>query len=133
MIKQKFPLKQAEVSSHNKHLTYEETDAIRYVAGYIPRALRKELLKSTHPLKKELMLCLLNDGDEEHNDSCQWIDAVDRGGLTDVNRGTYNCFVCLELELRKYVASAGVPNFKDVAEALNSNDDVQFYWGTSCC
>ena len=77
------------------------------------------------------MLCLydlLDDGDQEHDDSCQWIDAVDRGGLTDVNRGTYDCFVCLELELRIYLASAGVPNFKDVAEALKSSDDVQFFW-----
>ena len=31
---------------------------IRYAAGYVPRALKQKLLKSTHPLKDDLQLCL---------------------------------------------------------------------------
>ena len=54
---------------HHSPLTYEETNALRYAAGYVPRALKK-LLKSTHPLKDDLQLYdLLNDGDEDVNES----------------------------------------------------------------
>ena len=34
-------------------LTYEEKNALYYAAGYIPRALRKELEHSKHELKEE--------------------------------------------------------------------------------
>ena len=32
-------------------LTYEEVNALRYSAGYVPRALRKKLEHGSHPLK----------------------------------------------------------------------------------
>ena len=54
-------------------------------------------MKSAHPLKKEFLLCLydlLDDKDEEHGDSCQWIDAVNRGGPANANKGMHHCFVC---------------------------------------
>ena len=101
------------------------------MAGFIPRAVKKNLLKSRHPLKKALLLCLydlLDDGDEEHDDTCQWIDLIDRGGLTNVNMATYNVFLCIELEIRKHLASAQLPNLKDVAEDIKKNDYIQFYW-----
>ena len=50
----------------------------------MPRALKKKLLKSTHPLKDDLQLCLydlLNDGDEDVNESGDWVNLLDRGGL----------------------------------------------------
>ena len=37
-------------------LTYEEVNALRYSAGYVPRALRKKLERGSHPLKEELVL-----------------------------------------------------------------------------
>ena len=88
-------------------------------------------MKCRHSLKKAPLLCLydlLDDGDEEHDDSCQWIDFIDRGGLTNANMATYNVFVCIELEVCKHLASAELPNLKDVAEDIKKNDDIQFYW-----
>ena len=54
----------------------------------MPWALQGKLRKSAHPLKDQLTLCLLDlldDGDEEHDSSCNWIQMIDRGGLTHVN------------------------------------------------
>ena len=51
--------------------TYEETNAIRYAAGWVTTAQRK-LPKSSHPLKEDLQLCLLDlldDGDEGSDES----------------------------------------------------------------
>ena len=53
-------------------MTYMEVNTLWYVAGYIPRMLRKRLQRSRHRLRDDLSLCLLDlldNGDEEHNDS----------------------------------------------------------------
>ena len=53
LIKLHYPLESSEataaVTAHSA-LTYEEINAIRYAAGYVPRALKKKLTKSAHPL-----------------------------------------------------------------------------------
>ena len=36
-------------------LTYQENNALRFAAGCIPRALEKQLRKSIHPLKENLI------------------------------------------------------------------------------
>ena len=61
-------------------------------------------ISSCNPLKDKLTLCLLDlldDGEEEHDiySSCNWIDMIDRGGLTHVNNVTYNAFLSMELAL----------------------------------
>ena len=38
--------------------TYEEENGIRYAAGWVARALEKKFLKSSHPLRDDLQLCL---------------------------------------------------------------------------
>ena len=40
-------------------LNYEEQNALRYTAGYVTRALIKKLKHSAHPLKEEMVCCLL--------------------------------------------------------------------------
>ena len=74
---------------------------MRYAAGYIPRALKK-LLKSTHHLNKDILLYILNlldDGDEDQNDLQDWLQLVERWGLTRVNNTTFKMFVAVEYEL----------------------------------
>ena len=39
-------------------IDYLEANAIRYVAGYVVRAVKKKCIKSAHPLKEEIILCL---------------------------------------------------------------------------
>ena len=39
-------------------IDYIEANAIRYVAGYVVRAVQKKCMRSAHPLKKQIVLCL---------------------------------------------------------------------------
>ncbi len=133
IVKQQYPIQRAQNSEGEGEvsLTFEETNGLRYAAGYVPRALKKKLRKSAHPLKSELTLCILDmldDGDEEHDSSCKWIDMIDRGGLTHVNTVTYHAFLLMEVELRKHLGAEPLPSLKDVAKIVKDSDDVQFYW-----
>ena len=56
-IKEKFPVKPV-ADKEIKSLDYEELNAVRYVAGYVLRALTKKMLRSAHPLKEEMVDCL---------------------------------------------------------------------------
>ena len=79
-------------SSSQQRLSYEEQNALRYAAGYIPRALRKRLERSGHPLKEELILCLLDLTDDDDcgtSESEEWIRLVDRGGRKHVTNMAY--------------------------------------------
>ena len=105
-------------------ITADEVNAIRYAAGYVPKALQKKLLRSAHPLKQQLLLCLydlINDGEDEADTTCEWMEQIDRGGLTHVNNATYNVFLAMEVELRRQIITAEKPpNFRNVAEILKT-------------
>lgn len=113
-------------------ISHQEANALRYAAGYVPRAVGKKLKKSTDPQKARLWLCLLDlldDGDEEHTDSEDWVELIDRGGLTRINDVTFQVFLAMEVELRKHLNSQCVPNFKTtITKKVLENEDVTFYW-----
>ena len=64
IIKEHFPAIPQSISVQQESLSYEENNAIRYAAGYIPRALRSKLKRSNHPLKEDLILRLLDLTDD---------------------------------------------------------------------
>ena len=71
------------------------------------------------------MLCLydlLDDGDEDHDECCEWIDALDKGWLLMLRtKATYHVFVCMEyIELWKHLVSVQVQNLKDVAKSIKT-------------
>jgi len=113
-------------------LNFYEASALQYAAGYVPRALTKKLKKSAHPLKDELTLCLLDlldDGEDEHTESHEWILSLDRGGLKHINNLCYQLFVAMELEIRRHLNPDKPANFIDEVQAsILSNEDVLFYW-----
>ena len=57
-------------------LTDNERNALRYTAGYICRHLRKQLERSSHELKEELLLCLMDlttqKDPDESNTNEEW-------------------------------------------------------------
>ena len=116
LIRLHHPIAELTGSNSIQRLTYEETNALRYAAGYIPWALKKKLLKSTHPLKKDIQLCILDllDGDEDQNDSQDWLQLIDRGGLTRVNTTTFEMLVAIEYELRKHIHQGWAPNLEHI-------------------
>ena len=67
LIKQHYKLDKLEKMSVEVKLTYEEQNALRYTCGYVTRALIKKLKHSAHPLKEEMVCCLveLNEPEED--------------------------------------------------------------------
>ena len=134
LTKLQYPLTEPSEAAKTSRsaLTYEEINALRYAAGYVPRILKKKLLKSAHPLKEDLQLCLLDlldDGDEDSNESQDWVELINRGGLTRVNNNTFEVFVAMEYALRRHLNVDQAPNLTDrVNSAIIENEDVQFLW-----
>ena len=140
LVHQHFPIVVAESTSDHeaKVLSYEEKNALRYVAGYIPHHLTQKLAKSAHPLKEELTLCLmdlLQEGEVEvdADHSSEWVKIVDRGGLKHANNAAYDALVAMELVIRKHLSMRSVHSVNDgfkevVMKAIMTNEDVQFYW-----
>ena len=96
--------------------------------------LYTQLQKSAHEMKEELMLCLseLNDVDpnEMEDDSNDWMDAVDRGGLQHTSDMLYMVFLGAETELRQHLPQHGTATFNitQFKPLVIENEDVQFYW-----
>ena len=129
MIKRQYPIEPKESGAEEVSLTYEEANALRYTAGYIPRALAKKLKKSAHPLSEELSLCLLDlvDDDDDDNQSQDWIKAVDMGGVIHVNNMMYQLCVALELAVRRRLRNGTPPNFEDEPNELCQDESVLYY------
>ena len=84
MIKSHFPVSLVACgqTSGVPPLDYQESNALRYAAGYVPRAIRKRLERGSHPLKEELVLCLVEmceDDGTEDDTSADWSKAISRG------------------------------------------------------
>ena len=99
-----------------------------YAVGYIPRQLRKKLPKSLHLLRINVLLCigdLLDDQDDSHD----WVELVNRGGLTRVNNTTFDMFLAIELELRQHVSQIqpGL-DLEQIVTAFSENEDVITLW-----
>ena len=131
LIKLQYPPSEAAKTSRSA-LTYDKINALHFAAGYVPRILKKKLLKSAHPLKEDLQLCLLDlldDGDEDSNESQDWVELINRGGLTRVNNNTFEVFVAMEYALCRHLNVDQAPNLTDhVNSAIIENEDVQFLW-----
>lgn len=151
LVKEKFPVVDTQLSECSEELTslgYDEANAMRYVAGYVCRAVRKKITASHSPLQQELLLALwelLEDEsvhcseDEEVSlqhqqpSSCDWIGLVDRGGLVHVNTEAFMLFTAIEGVVRSHYR---VDNLKAVTDGrrheltqrICANEDVQFQW-----
>ena len=122
----------AGTSPEELSLSYEEQNALRYAAGYIPRALTKKLRTSSHPLKDQLTLCLIDltdDADDISSDSQDWINLTDRGGLKHVNDPTYMFFHSVEMMVQRCFQVPLPENFKEeIKSRILKDEDVLFYW-----
>ena len=73
-----------------------------YSVGYVPRSLKKKLYRSSQ-CHKDILIFLLKDllderYDDDNDDSTDWINLIDKGGLKRVNNDTYQLFVALEMQ-----------------------------------
>ena len=123
-----------DTSKQPSPLTNNEANALRYVAGYVCRHLRKKIEASAHPLKEEMVLCLMSmvkDKSDTSRGVCEeWTDLVDRGGLWHVRENTHSFFLSLEEEIRLLLPSLLTKEKRKerIVEDLVRSEDVQFYW-----
>ena len=121
--------KPAVRDDRSQDLSHIEFNAIRYTAGYVPRALKKKLIKSGHKNKKDLLLCLNDliacDG-EDPGPSTEWIYAIDRGGLTHINNLTFELFLTMEYSIQNHILAGS--ELGDVKVQMKTKDDVLFCW-----
>ena len=137
LMKEAYPV--VEISGHDcespgRPLTYEEQNALRYVAGYIIRKVQQRLETSTHPRKDEMVLLLMECAGDELSENVgteTWTNMIDRGGLWHINDQTYSIFNIMEDEMRRFFrldVQRPHEGMKDTAmKALLKSDDL-FEW-----
>eukprot|EP00731_Ephydatia_muelleri_P024203 Em0016g474a len=112
-------------------LTYEEMNALRYTAGYVPRAVKKKLLRSSLHNKKDLELCLddlISDGEETPNHTSDWLASINRGGLITVSDMAFELFLAMERELRNHLKYHTTCISGEAVSTIVSSEDVRFPW-----
>lgn len=113
-------------------LTDMESNALRYVAGYVCRTLH-DSLKSSRVEGKEAMVLYLSDlnGSDRSGDGEEWINTINRGGLWQVNDDVFETFVIIEeivreeLRLEKCMYDT---KKAQVIEKVVTNEDVLHQW-----
>lgn len=132
VLKSSFPVEQRAPIAREPSLSYDEKNALRYAAGFVPLSLRKKLERSAHPLKEELILCLRDMTEDDNTPDCSedWTNLIDRGGLKHVNNVMYMLMATMEIEVRQHLPRGPTTeNLKEkIMENILKNEDVMFYW-----
>ena len=108
--------------------TYEEENAIRYMAGFVVRKVQKKL-----DAKDVEMLIESDKAAITGSSSAEWVNIIDRGGLVHVTDACYQLFLAIEhvtrQELQLSKISSMDDNFrKHLDNMLSNDDDVLFNW-----
>ena len=111
---------------------------MRYAAGYVCRQLKKKIECGRHPLKEELILCLMSltkDGQftEANGTDEEWLNAIDRRGLWHIHENTYSLFYALEVQIQTQLKSLSrirvtSSRKSTMIKEVVQSDDIQFYW-----
>ena len=133
LMKTEFPLPPPDAVEHpDRLLTFEEENALRFVAGYICRKVHTKLEMSTFPEREEMMQCIISFvGDEavKEEETELWVNTIDRGGLWHVNDITYTFFVIVEITRQYFNTKSILENSKpQMMEHIMHHDDVLFQW-----
>ncbi len=119
-------------------LTFEESNALRYVAGYVCFNLYQKVIRSSNQKKEDLLLGIKDmiDDDDDHDNtdsSSSWVNAVDRGGLVHVHDTVHKFFINVERVVRRYFTikksselQAGIK--KNIMESILSDNGVHTSW-----
>ena len=72
---------------------------------------------------------LLDDEDDSPQESNDWVEAVDRGGVTRVNNITFELFWTMEKTLRDIMSTTPVSRVpENSVEKVKNDDNVRFIW-----
>ena len=113
-------------------LTYEQENAVRYMGGYLVRALRVKNKNDASILQDLKDLCNDND-DIEPAESEEWLCSIDRGGLIRITEEMYQTLLAIEsitgTFYRESIAHEMDDSYKEkVIEGVLDASDVQLNW-----
>lgn len=111
------------------HLTFEEQNAVRYIGGYVIRSLHQK----TKDNGVKHVLCELKDEGSMDGPAQEWVNAIDRGGLTKITSEAYHLFNSIELCVRRQLTISRADKMDETFKAklmefVMKDDDVLFYW-----
>ena len=112
-------------------LSPADQSALRYVAGYVCRKVRDKLDKSSMAHKNDLILTLYEfrgHGSESHDESEDWVNTLDRGGLWHVTDDVFLLFCYMEEEVRQHLSLTSSRHESDIIDGLRKNEDILFQW-----
>ena len=120
--------KTTQCGSDEVQLTYEEENAIRYMAGFAVRRLQKQL-----GVKDIDMLIESDEAAISDANSSEWINLIDQGGLVHVNDACYQLFLAIEHATRQELQVSKVGSMDDgfrtyLENMLSTDDDILFNW-----
>ncbi len=133
-MKQKFPAAvTVRQETTETSLSYQEENSLRYAAGYIPRNLIKKIKRSSLDNKEVLQLCLLDLIEEVgmgEDESQEWIQAVNRGGLNDVTQAMFEFMRAMELVVKGFLKREDKPRDmkSELISAIKASEAVQSKW-----
>lgn len=136
LYKQEFSFSSDASDTELPPLTKEEENALRYVAGYICRKVRKKIESSKMSGRGDMLLCLssLNgDEDEKEEEGEEWTNMIDRGGLLHINYDTYTLFHIIEEEVRKHLTTNKLHkqqsgNKDIIIKTVLISEDISIQW-----
>ncbi len=116
-------------------LSYEEKKALRYAAGYVPRNLLAKIKRSGQLRKEGLELCLIDLIEEDgiYDESQEWTNILDRGGLLHINTKTFLVMTAMEVVVKTILKRKVFPKADIKSEligAIFTDENVQLHWNT---
>ena len=87
------PLEHSEHLCSKNHLTFEEQNAVWYIGGYVIHLLHRK----TKDSGVKHVLCELKDEDNTDGPAQEWVNAIDRGGLTKITTEAYQLFISIDV------------------------------------
>ena len=109
---------------------FEEENAIRYVGGYVIAVLKKR-----HQSDKEIVAGLnhLTDKNAVLTSSADWVQEVNRGGLTIITDQAQDAFISIEACIKSKLRVNSAHKMDEqtrhrLQSELFSDSDVQFSW-----
>ena len=135
LIIEAFPLPSACPTGGMEELSSIEENALRYASGYVLRSSKSKITTMNHPMLEALLYGISEMSEEDHveDNSTDWLDKINRGGLIFVSHNTYRFFYYVEMELRKHFnhqnTTCMTEGFRSKVLDLVSNDvDVLHAW-----
>ena len=125
-------------------LSKDEDNIIRYACGYIVRTMLQKYLKQ-HGEKAASFVECISRMQADHTDdkplssfldyTCEWIGAVNRGGLYEVKNEVYLLFREIEARMQSHLMvhlrtlpAQSQSSKATIVNLVQHNSNVQFYW-----